>query len=293
LLVDVAIGLPITVPGTTGDQVVEWAKRADHAGFSALGTLDRIAYSNYEPLVALSAAAAVTERIGLITSITIAPYRVNPALLAKQAASVQRISGGRLVLGLAAGGRKNDYATSRVDFDSRYERLDEMVPKVKEFWAGSGDASGDPSSQLVGPDVSSDPPKLLIGGYTEVTAKRVAQHADGWVAGGVPPDQFAQIREGVERAWQEAGREGQPYLGGLAYFALGDSAEQDAQRSLGDYYTWLGEETAGAIVGSAAKDAGTVKAYLQGFEQAGCQELIMFPASSEPDQVDLLADAAL
>jgi alkanesulfonate monooxygenase SsuD/methylene tetrahydromethanopterin reductase-like flavin-dependent oxidoreductase (luciferase family) len=290
---DVAIGLPSTVPGATGEQLVEWAKRAEDAGFSGLGTIDRIAYPNYEPLVALSAAAAVTERVRLITSIAIAPYRVNAALLAKQAASVQRISNGRLVLGLAAGGRENDYAASEVDFQSRYERLEEIVPKVKRFWAGSGDASGDPSSHAVGPDVSSDPPKLILGGYTEVTAKRVAKYADGWVAGGVPPDQFAQIRESVERAWEEAGREGTPYLGGLAYFALGDSGEEDAQRSLGDYYTWLGVETAGMIVGSAAKDDDTVKGYLQGFEQAGCQELILFPASSDPSQVDLLADAAL
>jgi alkanesulfonate monooxygenase SsuD/methylene tetrahydromethanopterin reductase-like flavin-dependent oxidoreductase (luciferase family) len=291
--VDVAIGLPITVPGTTGDQVVAWARRAEDAGFSSLGTLDRIAYSNYEPLVSLSAAAAVTERIGLITAIVIAPYRVNAALLAKQAASVQRISNGRLVLGLASGGRKNDYAASGVDFDSRYERFEEMVPKVRQFWAGSGDASGDPTSQLVGPDVSSDRPKLILGGYTEATAKRIAEHADGWVAGGVPPDQFAQIREGVERAWQDAGRDGTPYLGALAYFALGDSAERDAQRSLGDYYTWLGEETAGMIAGSAAKDADTVRGYQQAFEEAGCQELIWFPSSGDPRQVDLLADAAL
>jgi alkanesulfonate monooxygenase SsuD/methylene tetrahydromethanopterin reductase-like flavin-dependent oxidoreductase (luciferase family) len=290
---DVAIGLPITVPDTSGEQVVEWAKRSEGAGFSSLGTLDRIAYSNYEPLVSHSAAAAVTERIGLITAIAIAPYRVNAALLAKQAASVQRISNGRFVLGLAAGPRENDYATSGVDFDSRYERFEEIVPKVKQFWASSGDASGDPTSHAVGPDVSSHPPRLILGGYTEVTAKRVAEHADGWVAGGVPPDQFAQIREGVERAWEEAGREGTPYLGGLTYFALGDSAEQDAQRSLGDYYTWLGEETAGMIAGSAAKDADTVKGYQQAYEHAGCQELIWFPASGDPDQVGLLADAAL
>ena len=101
---EIGIGLPNAVPGTTGDQLTEWARRADDAGFSTLGTIDRIAYPNLEPLVALGAASAVTERIRLTTSILIAPYRRARVLLAKQAASIQRISGGRMVLGIAVGG---------------------------------------------------------------------------------------------------------------------------------------------------------------------------------------------
>ena len=290
---DVAIGLPSTVPGARGDQLVEFAKRADAAGFSALSTLDRMAFANYEPLVSLAAAAAVTERIKLMSSIVIAPYRFNAALLAKQAASVQLISNGRLMLGLAAGGRENDYAVSGVDFESRYRRFEEMVGQVKELCAGSDDASGDPDSMAVGPDVSANPPALILGGYTPATFKRVAKYADGWVAGGMPPDQFAESSAGVVQAWEEAGREGRPYLGGLTYFALGETGADDAQAYLGSYYQWLGEETVGMIVDSAAKDAETVRVYLQAFEDAGCEELIFFPSSGEPEQVDLLADAAL
>src|SRR5262245_37625801 len=98
---EVAIGLPSTIRGVEGAQVVEWARRAEAAGFSSLGTIDRIVYGNYDPLIALAAAAAVTERIRLVTSILILPLRTNTALMAKQAATVQRMSGGRLVLGLA------------------------------------------------------------------------------------------------------------------------------------------------------------------------------------------------
>ena len=77
----------------------------------------------------------------------------------------------------------------------------------------------------------------------------------------------------------------------LAYFALGDDAEQDAQRYLTDYYAFLGEETAQMIAGSAATDADTVKGYLAAFEAAGCGELIMFPCSGDPAQADLLGEA--
>src|SRR5919201_3548231 len=118
-IMEIGIGLPSTIPGTEGTQIVEWARRAERRGFSSLGTIDRIVYDNYEPFIALAAAAAVTEHIRLTTSILIAPYRANAALLAKQAMSVDRLSGGRLVLGIAVGGRPDDYESSGVPMERR------------------------------------------------------------------------------------------------------------------------------------------------------------------------------
>src|ERR687885_1067028 len=116
---DIGIGLPNAVRGVDRAGIVDWARRAEAAGFASLGTLDRIAYPNYESLIALAAAAAVTERIRLVTDILIAPLRTNTALLAKQTATVDHLSGGRLELGLAVGGRPDDYEASGVDFNAR------------------------------------------------------------------------------------------------------------------------------------------------------------------------------
>jgi len=289
----VGIGLPSTIPGVTGDELTEWARRADDHGFSTLGTIDRIAYPNLEPLVALSAAAAVTERIGLATSILIAPYRVNAALLAKQAASVHRISDGRLTLGVAVGGRENDYAVSGVEFESRGEQFELMLEQIKRIWAEADAASGEPDSHAVGPPPPADPPRLVIGGYIDVAFERAARYGDGFIAGGVPPEAVAGFKAKMEAAWQRAGREGTPYVGALAYFSLGDRAEENARANLGDYYLWLGEDTAEQIAASAAKDADTVNAYIRAYAEAGADELILFPSSSDPEQVDLLAEAAL
>lgn len=277
---DVAIGLPNAVPGTSGADLVEWARRAEARGFSSLGTIDRVVYGNYEPLVALAAAAAATERIGLCTSVLLGPLR-NAAGLAKQCLSVNALSGGRLTLGIAVGGREDDYAASGVDFGRRGRALDAALERIAEIWAG----------EEIGPRVAG-PPRLVVGGSADVSFARAARFGEGWVAGGAPPDQFAAMAAKLDAAWSQAGRDGAPRKMALGYFSLGEEAEQNADAYLKDYYAWLGEETAGFIAGSAAKDAETVQGYLAAFAEAGCDELILFPSASDPDQVDLLADAA-
>ena len=276
---DVGIGLPNAVPDTTGEQLVEWARRADQRGFSSLGTIDRIAYGNYEPITALAAAAAVTERIGLATSVMLGPLRQNASLLAKQALSLNALSDGRFTLGLAVGGREDDYELSGLEMRGRGRQLDQMLERMHEIWAG----------EVVGPQLAG-PPRVVVGGHSDVSFKRAARFGEGWIAGGAPPDQYAQMVEKVKAAWTEAGRDGEPRLMGLAYYSLGDGAEENASRYLLDYYAFLGD-MAEQIAASAAKDAETVQQYLQAFEGAGCGELILFPCSSDPGQVDLLAEA--
>ena len=116
---NVGIGLPNAVRGVDRRAIVDWARRAEQAGFASLGTIDRIVYPNYESLIALAAAAAVTERIELVTDILIAPLRSNVALFAKQAATIDSLSNGRLTLGLGVGGRPDDFEVSGVEFARR------------------------------------------------------------------------------------------------------------------------------------------------------------------------------
>ena len=102
------------MPGATGTLLLDWARRADEGSFSSLGVLDRVAYDSYEPFTALAGAAGVTSRIRLATMIAIGPLRAT-ALLAKQAASVHGLSGGRLTLGLAVGARTEDFDAAGVE----------------------------------------------------------------------------------------------------------------------------------------------------------------------------------
>src|SRR3954467_7171502 len=140
---DIGIGLPNTVIGVDKRGIVDWAKSAEEAGFSTLGTIDRIAYPNYEPLISLAAAAAVTDTIRLTTDILLGPVR-NTALLAKETATIDSLSGGRLVLGLAVGGREDDYAVAGVDFHQRGKLFDRQLEDLARLWAGDGDANFGP-----------------------------------------------------------------------------------------------------------------------------------------------------
>ncbi|MDQ4090524.1 MAG: LLM class flavin-dependent oxidoreductase, partial [Actinomycetota bacterium] len=89
---EIGIGIPNTVTGATGAQLLEWARRADAAGFSTLATIGAVSYPGYEELTLFAAAGAVTERIRFLPNVLIAPAR-STAELAKQAASVQLLTG--------------------------------------------------------------------------------------------------------------------------------------------------------------------------------------------------------
>jgi alkanesulfonate monooxygenase SsuD/methylene tetrahydromethanopterin reductase-like flavin-dependent oxidoreductase (luciferase family) len=277
---DVGVGLPNAVKGTSGEELVEFARRADERGFASLGTIDRVVYGNYEPLVALAAAAAVTERIRLTTSVLLGPLRRNPVALAKQTRSLNVLSGGRLTLGIGLGARGDDYDAIGIPTEGRGHVMDDLLAGLRETWADDS----------IGP--AGDAPELLVGGHVEASFERAAKWGDGWMAGGATPDDFAKMAEGVKAAWSKEGRDGEPRLAALAYYALGDDAEQKARAYLTGYYAFLGEEVANMIATSAATDPETVQGYLQAFEGVGCTELILFPCSSDAEQADLLADAA-
>jgi alkanesulfonate monooxygenase SsuD/methylene tetrahydromethanopterin reductase-like flavin-dependent oxidoreductase (luciferase family) len=285
---DVSIGLPNTIAGITRASLLEWSRRAESRGFPAVASLDRLVYPGYEALISLAAAAAVTERVRLNTQVLLGPWRLNAALLAKQVATIQHLSSGRMVLGIGIGAREDDFTASGTTLRGRGARLTEMVEEMLTIWDGEerGFAGG------IGPPLDDvGRPQLLIGGQVEASFRRAARYADGWTAGGGPPEQFAQNAEAVRGAWREEGRDGEPRLTALAYFGLGPTATEEAKHDLGHYYAWLGEDLASMIAGSAATDEDTIRAYIKGFEDAGCDELTFFPTSTDPKQVDLLAEA--
>lgn len=285
---DIGIGLPSTIPGTQRSQLLEWARRADAAGFSTLGTIDRVVYGNYETIPTLAAAAAVTDRIRLTTSILIAPYRGNGTLLAKQLATIDRLSEGRLVVGIAVGGRADDFEATGSHFEGRGATMDELLAEMRTVWAGKARSA----DGVVGPPPMQDGgPPLLIGGTGAAAMRRTAEYGAGWIAGGGGAAMFAGPAQKAREAWHDAGRDGSPRTAALAYYCLGPDAEAASRQYLLDYYGFLGE-TAEYIAAGALTSPERVRSEIEAYADAGCDELILFPCSPDPEQVDRLADAA-
>jgi alkanesulfonate monooxygenase SsuD/methylene tetrahydromethanopterin reductase-like flavin-dependent oxidoreductase (luciferase family) len=283
---NIGIGLPSTVPGVRASTIIDWAKQAEAGPFSSLGTIDRIVYPGFEPLATLAAVAAVTQRIRLMTTVLLAPLR-NAGILAKQAASIDALSGGRLILGVGIGGRVDDFLAAPAQFEGRGRHLEEQLAVMKRIWSGQSPvddvgAVGPPPAQQGGPEI-------LIGSYAPAGIARVGRWADGFISGGVDAATASQFYSMAEDSWRAAGRQGKPRLVGAAYYALGPNAAEGAQRYIVDYYGYMGpvaEQMANAVPSSP--DA--VRAAIQSFADAGTDELMLWPCIAELDQVSQLAD---
>ena len=272
---NVGVGLPTTTPGATGELVLEWARRADDGPFSSLAVLDRVAYDSFEPFAALAAAAAATQRVRLATMIAIGPLR-STALLAKQAASVHGLSGGRLTLGLAVGARVEDFEVAGVEHRGRGRKLAEQLAYIR---AG---VDGD----RVGP--TRDGIELLAGGLSGQAFARMARYTDGYAHNGGPPRAFAGAGARAEAAWRDLGRPGRPRLWGQGYFALRDAERGNAY--LRDYYAFTGP-FAERIVAENLTSARAIKDFVRGYEEAGCDELVLFPTVADLDELERLREA--
>ncbi len=274
---EVGVGLPTTTPGADGRCVLEWARRAEDGPFASLGVLDRMVYRSLEPFTALSAAAAVTARVRLVTMVVIGPLR-NTVLLAKQAASLDLLSGGRLILGLAIGARADDYEVMGVDRAGRGRSLGEQLAELRSIW----------EKAEVGPEPAQPGgPPLLAGGLSGEAFARMARTADGYVHGGGPPRAFAGAAAKAWAAWRDLERPGRPRLWGQGYFALGDAdAGGDYLR---DYYAFTGP-FAGKIATGNLTSGRAVRDFVRGYEDAGCDHLVLLPTVSDPAQLDRLAD---
>ena len=282
----IGIGLPATIPGSSGAGILDWARRAEDAGFESVGIIDRLIYPNFESLITLAAVAGATSRIRLVTSILIAPLRSNALILAKEAASLDALSDGRLTLGVALGSRDDDYELSGLATGGRGRTLDHQLEQMRRVW--SGDEAW-PEARIGPPPHRPGGPEVLVGGHGEESFRRVARFGDGWIYGRSSPQEFGELAAAVDAAWSAAGRPGAPRKVSQGYFSLGPNARATADAYLLDYYAWLGD-VANYIAADALTDAGAVHAYVDGHAEGGCDELILFPCSTEIEEVGRLRE---
>jgi alkanesulfonate monooxygenase SsuD/methylene tetrahydromethanopterin reductase-like flavin-dependent oxidoreductase (luciferase family) len=284
----IGIGLPNPVPGCPGDLLPRWAATAEGRGFPTLATIDRVAFPNHDSLIALTAAAAVTNRIEVMPNILLVPTR-HAVLLAKETASLASISGGRLTLGVGVGGRKDDFVASGTDFHDRGRRTDAMLDTMIRAWRGESVAG---SPEPVTPQVPGGTIPLLIGGMSDAALRRTVQLGIGWTAGGMRADRIAPFADRVRAAWQDAGKAGQPRIVALAYFSLGDDLESASFDYLRHYYRIFGDR-AETMARNAHRSASAIKDTISAFADVGVDDLMLDPTVADISQVERLADVVM
>jgi len=285
----IAIGLPSRVSSASGAVILEWVTRAEHGPFSSVVVTDRVVSQALEPLTVLAMAAGATQRVRLMTSVVIGPTR-ETTLLARQAATIDVLSGGRLTLGVGIGVRENDYLATGIEFHRRGRRAEEQLPTLRRLW--SGEALSDEVGTIGPRPCGVNGPELLIGGYVPAIVQRIAKWGDGYMApGGGEPENLLKMWRQIEAAWQQAGRAGKPRWVGASYFALGPDARDHASRYISANYGYNPE--------LAARRLGTLPASRTAVEEAirrqadmGVDEFILRPCADNLDQLDRLAEIA-
>ncbi|WP_433731482.1 LLM class flavin-dependent oxidoreductase [Nocardia sp. CA-129566] len=277
----IGLGLPISDPAA----LLDWARRADAGPFSTLGLLDRLVYDNPEPLIALGMIAGATDRIKVQTEVLIAPLR-EPTLLAKQAATLDRMSGGRFVLGLGVGGRADDHIASGTDLRTRGRRLDEQMAIMRRLW------SGQPHSADCGPigpaPLRPEGPEVLFGGFQPAAIDRVGRWGGGFLAAAAP-SWAGGLFDAARSSWKEYGRDGEPRIVAQVNVALGaPDLIEDARTSMGNYYEFSGR--ADYMLAGMLTTPDEIRTAISQFEDLGADEVMLYCYGRDADQVDRLAD---
>jgi alkanesulfonate monooxygenase SsuD/methylene tetrahydromethanopterin reductase-like flavin-dependent oxidoreductase (luciferase family) len=284
--VKIGIGLPNQVRDVRPAVIPGWAAKAEEAGFSTLATVGRVAYSGVMDTVALAAAAGATARIGLLSGITVAT--VWPAaLLAKEAAGIDGVSGGRLTLGVGVGIRTDDFVADGPGYQGRGKRFDHDLEVYRDIWAGKP-VSG--SSSPAVPQGTRQVP-LLFGATTPPAYARMARWGQGYVGPSIPVEMAVSFFDSAKDAWQKEGRAGSPRLVALAYFAFEEPAK--GRENVYDYYSVSGPAYADIASGGVHVSAQGVRDAVKAYADLGVDELIFDPATDDIDEVSRLAEVVL
>ena len=288
----IGVDLPATIPNVAPDLLLEWARRADSGPFSSIGMGERLNYASHDCIVALSAVAAVTSRARLLTAILIVPVH-NEVLLAKQLASLDVLSGGRLDIGVAVGGRKEEYLSTNQPFANRHARLGQNVEAMRSIWSGQA-----PRSRVaaIGPTPAQVRGPRIIAAVSSLAAIRQAAYwADGIFPWSFGPDHrdVGRLYEAADSAWKIAGREVRPifYIG--FYVAFGEKVRERSSTFLLDYYEHLGTKRSHTIVNAFSSVCEeSFRRDLQSCKEMGVDEVIVSLPVPELEQLDRAASVA-
>jgi len=285
----IGMTLPTMRPDLDRGRFLQWCRRIDDGPYSSLAAGDRITYPNEEMFTALAAAATATESVEIIATVAVLPMR-QEVLVAKTAATLDVLSGGRFTLGVGTGGRDEDYRSLGAQRERPVGRMNEQVGVLRRIWAGEPPFDG---AAPVGPEpVQPGGPPLLVGALGPRSVLLAAEWADGLCGFdmGPVPETVAAAFDQARTAWSDAGR-GAPRLTTSFWFALGSGARDRLDAYVRSYLHIFGEEFAHAAADMCRVDSqDALAAALDDVAAAGADDCLLVPTTSDPAELDLVAE---
>ncbi len=291
-------------PGETpdADGLIAYAERAEALGFESLWVWDHIllgvdpSFPILDSLTLLTAIAARTERIKLGTSVLVLPLR-NPVVTAKVLASIDRISHGRLVLGMAAGWYAREFDAVGVPFKQRGRIFERNLELILRLWAEDAvsvevDEFNLRNAVLLPKPLQTPRPTVLIGGYVDVVLRRAARMADGWLTYFYTAEGFANSWAKVKGFAKEYGRDPESLISTNQLAIYVGPPKQEADAPMRQWLTtewdvakWSDSTVEHAICGTPEECVAQLRPHVE----AGVDRIIFVPYRYQPEQVELIA----
>ncbi len=282
-------------------KLIEYGVRMEELGFESLWVWDHILlgvdphFPIIDSLSLLTAVAARTSKIKLGTGILVLPLR-NPLVLAKQLSSMDQISQGRLVLGMASGWYKREFDAVGIDFHKRGKIMDQNLEILNRLWTEDQVTGDYPPHQLKSAVMFPKPvqkprPPILIGGYVDAVLKRAALKGDGWLTYFYTPEGFTEDWNKIRGFAEEGGKDPDTLIStNQLPIIVGerDKVEAPMQEWLTtewDFASWSKSTPASAIIGTVDECVEQLKAHLA----TGIDRIIFVPYKYQDDQVEIVA----
>ncbi|MDP6979713.1 MAG: LLM class flavin-dependent oxidoreductase [Myxococcota bacterium] len=286
----VGVCLPYMEPELDRRILLHWMRAIDQGPFNSLTCGERIHSGTLEMTTTLGAAAAVTERVRIVPSLYVLPMH-NAVWAAKEIATLDVISNGRVSVTVGVGGRPMDYEVVGASFERRHQRMDEQISVMKSVWRGEPVLAG--GDEIGPPPVQDGGPPILAGTMGPKATRRAAEWADGlymWSGNGQKPEIERMIEQG-DAAWEDAGRTEK--FGRFAGFwcSLADGAQERTQNYVYEYLKILSPEIGKAM--AKAMDRTTpdkINESLDWMEELGVEETYLVPTTCDTADIDRISE---
>lgn len=292
LWMQISMTLPTMVAHDRAD-TIGWCRAIDEGPWASLAVPERVTYPSHAWTVELAAAAALTDRVRLWTTIIVLPAH-DAVDVAKQLASVDRLSEGRLTVGVGVGGREHDYRAIGGSYERRWARMDEQVATMRRIWAGEPPFEG--ADPVGPPPVQAGGPPFVAGVMGPKALARAARWAvgvdDASTVFGVDRAATAEAFDRIRSAWAEQGRSDAPHISASLWYALGEDADARLRTYGYDYMRIFGHglaETMSSMLSTSTPAA--LRTAVDTLADLGCDELFLVPTTIELDELSRTREA--